>query len=525
MFYDLNVPYSPGDTEILHTLEFLADLGYTTVALSQTITGKIPLNAAPPSPPSNVPKSLTILSRVNIPLADPSQNQRLTALADTYSLVAVRPTNEKSLLNACNNLDCDLISLDFSERLPFHFKFKTLASAISRGVRFEICYGPGVTGSGVEARRNLIGNSMALIRATRGRGIIISSEAKRALGVRAPWDVINLACIWGLSQERGKEAICEEARKVTALAKLKRSSWRGIVDVVHGGENPKVEHAKTKKSAPTASDAADGLKRKASLSSEPPAEDPDKPLSKLAAAALSASAVALVVDVVAAAVVEDVVAAAVVEDVAAAAVVAAVIAAADDEDVAAELVCCTAAELEACSGVLLSVWATVLLATGTATLEDTTAGVEPATTALDAGVIIVANVDGSAGAELDGDMLKALAGQRQVQSQAPESDPASAAGVAAGTATADEDATTAAEDMAGVLIAATDDDDAATATDEDAPIAAAAAAADDDAATAATDDDAATATDEDAPIAAIDDDAEITAADEDAAAATTDDDV
>ncbi|KAJ9236234.1 hypothetical protein DTO207G8_3246 [Paecilomyces variotii] len=565
MFYDLNVPYSADDPEILHTLEFLAELGYTTVALSQTITGKIPPNAAPPSPPANAPKSLTLLSRVNIPLADPSQNQRLTALAETYSLVAVRPTNEKSLLNACNNLDCDLISLDFSERLPFHFKFKTLASAISRGVRFEICYGPGVTGSGLEARRNLIGNAMALIRATRGRGIIISSEAKRALGVRAPWDVINLACVWGLSQERGKEAICEEARKVTALARLKRSSWRGIVDVVHGGEKPKVEPAKTKKSAPAVSDAADSLKRKASLSSEPPAEESEKPLSKLyshesegqkpvllasklavatassprpnnaivnalwsatvlisngsavVAAAPPASAVALVVDVVDVAVVKVVLAAAAVV------VAAAVVAATDDEDVAAEVDCCTAAELEACTAVLLSVWAATLLEEGTATLEDITAGVEPATTALDAGVMMVANVDARAAAELDGHMLKALAGQRQVQSQAPESDPALPAGVAAGTATADDDAATAAEDMAGVFTAATDDDAAIAATDDDA---ATAATEDDDVATAATDDDAAAAaTEDDAATAATDDDAATAATDDDTVTAATDDDV
>ncbi|KAJ9205749.1 hypothetical protein DTO021D3_1339 [Paecilomyces variotii] len=554
MFYDMNVPYSPDDPEILHTLEFLAELGYTTVALSQTITGKIPPNATPPSPPANAPKSLTLLSRVNIPLADPSQNQRLTALAETYSLVAVRPTNEKSLLNACNNLDCDLISLDFSERLPFHFKFKTLASAISRGVRFEICYGPGVTGSGLEARRNLIGNAMALIRATRGRGIIISSEAKRALGVRAPWDVINLACVWGLSQERGKEAICEEARKVTALAKLKRSSWRGIVDVVHGGEKPKVEPAKTKKSAPAVSDAADSLKRKASLSSEPPAEESEKPLSKptassprpnnaivnalwsatvlisngsaVAAAAPPASAVALVVDVVDVAVVKVVLAAAAVVVVAAA-----VVSATNDEDVAAEVDCCTAAELEACTAVLLSVWAATLLEEGTATLEDITAGVEPATTALDAGVMMVANVDARAAAELDGYMLKALAGQRQVQSQAPESDPALPAGVAAGTATADDDAATAAEDMAGVLTPATDDDAAIAATDDDAATAATeddaatATTEDDDVSTAATDDDAAAAaTEDDVAIAATDDDIAIAATDDDAAAAATDDD-
>ena len=219
-------------------------------------------------------------------LADPAQNQRLNSLSQIFDLVALRPTNEKSLLNACTNLECDLISLDLSVRLPYHFKFKMLAAAIARGVRFEICYGPGVTGSGLEARRNLISNATALIRATRGRGIIVSSEARRALGVRAPWDVINLACVWGLSQERGKEAVCEEPRKVTALAKLKRTSWRGIVDVVYGGEKPTTEQAdKDKKGASNKKATAqtgkgDNLKRKASLGSEPATEEPEKPLSK-----------------------------------------------------------------------------------------------------------------------------------------------------------------------------------------------------------------------------------------------------
>src|SRR5699024_8112634 len=112
---------------------------------------------------------------------------------------------------------------------------------IGRGIRIEICYGPGITGSGLDARRNLIGNATSLIRATRGRGIIISSEAKRALGVRAPWDVVNLACVWGLSQERGKEAVSEEARKVVALAGMKRRSFRGVIDIVHGGEKKEGE--------------------------------------------------------------------------------------------------------------------------------------------------------------------------------------------------------------------------------------------------------------------------------------------
>ncbi|KAJ5780824.1 RNase P subunit p30 [Penicillium paradoxum] len=287
MFYDLNVPYSPDDQEVPHTLNFLAELGYTTVALSQTINGKLPQSLVPPPLPTNAPKSLQLLTRLNLTLSDPAQNQRLATLSQAYDLVALRPTNEKSLLNACTNLECDVISVDLSVRLPYHFKFKMLSAAISRGVRIEICYGPGITGSGIDARRNLIGNATSLIRATRGRGIIVSSEARRALGLRAPWDVINLACVWGLSQERGKEAICEESRKVTALAKLKRTSWRGIVDIVHGGDKIKPEGPPFKqkgvqkaKETTKSENGADNLKRKASISSEAVADDPDKPLSK-----------------------------------------------------------------------------------------------------------------------------------------------------------------------------------------------------------------------------------------------------
>ncbi|KAI7969686.1 hypothetical protein EIK77_005806 [Talaromyces pinophilus] len=270
MFYDLNVPYAADEAQLTNTLNFLAE-----VALSQTMSGKLPPNLAAPQLPSNAPKSLTLLTRLNLVLSDPSQSYRMANLIPLFSIVAVRPMNEKSLLNACTNLDCDLISLDLSVRLPFHFKFKTVSSAISRGVRFEICYSPGITGSGLEARRNLIGNAMSLIRATRGRGIIISSEAKRALAIRAPMDVVNLACVWGLSHERGKEAICEEARKVVALSSLKRTSWRGVIDVVDGGE--KRAPKKVEQTVTILDKNGENLKRKASVES---AQDIEKPLSK-----------------------------------------------------------------------------------------------------------------------------------------------------------------------------------------------------------------------------------------------------
>jgi len=122
-----------------------------------------------------------------------------------------------------------------------------MAAALQRGIRFEMCYSGGVMGATTEARRNLISGATALIRATRGRGIIISSEAKSGLELRGPWDVVNLAAVWGLSQERGKEAVCEEARKVVRLARLKRQSFRGVVDVIYGGAAPKQDQAQKEK--------------------------------------------------------------------------------------------------------------------------------------------------------------------------------------------------------------------------------------------------------------------------------------
>lgn len=116
-------------------------------------------------------------------------------------------------------------------------------NAVARGVRIEIGYAAGVgpdAGDGGMARRNVIQNATAIIRATKGRGIVISSEAKRALACRGPWDVVNMACVWGLGQERGREALGREARAVVVRAETGRRAFRGVVDVVYGGEKPEI---------------------------------------------------------------------------------------------------------------------------------------------------------------------------------------------------------------------------------------------------------------------------------------------
>ena len=153
-----------------------------------------------------------------------------------------------------------------------------MASALQRGIRFEICYGPGILNSdGGASRRNLISNATQLIRATRGKGIVISSEAKRALACRGPADVVNLAVLWGLGQERGMEAVGKEARSIVVQAEMKRRSFRGVIDVVYGGEKPEREPENSKKNK------QEKGKRKAEVLKEAgiaEGEAPPKPISK-----------------------------------------------------------------------------------------------------------------------------------------------------------------------------------------------------------------------------------------------------
>lgn len=216
-------------------------MGYDTVALDVSITGnEIPVEIPSPLPFKTDPR-LHILRRCTLNLSDPSQNHRLSSLASACDILALRPTTEKTLLQACQALECDLISLDLSTRFPFYFKHTMLSSALQKGIKFELCYASGLLNSdGGAARRNLISNATQMIRATRGRGLVISSEAQRALGCRGPADVVNMAVLWGLGQERGMEAICREARSVVVQAEMRRRSFRGVIDVVYGGEKPEM---------------------------------------------------------------------------------------------------------------------------------------------------------------------------------------------------------------------------------------------------------------------------------------------
>lgn len=264
MLYDLNIPWTPQTTqsELERTLRFSQSLGYNVVALNHTlsapvqstITNPIPqlglVHSSFPPPTTQQPqkptttKLPTTLRRATVVISDPAVNHRLPTLAAAYDVLAARPTTEKAFLAACTTMsEISLISLDLTTSFTFHFRPKPCMAAVNRGILFEVCYGQlfpsssatATTNQDSRARALFIGNVIEIFRATRGRGIIFSSEASPRNGggtLRAPADVVNLFAVWGLSNEKGLEALGTNPRSVVVNEGLKRRSFRGVVDIV-----------------------------------------------------------------------------------------------------------------------------------------------------------------------------------------------------------------------------------------------------------------------------------------------------
>jgi ribonuclease P/MRP protein subunit RPP1 len=146
-------------------------------------------------------------------------------------------------LGGNNNPDVEILSLDISQRLPFPPRHGLFTNLVSRGVAIEICYSAGL--GDTAARRNIISNATGLIRATRGRGVLVSSEARRAADVRGPFDVINLATFWGLKQEFGMG----DGSRVLLHSQARRLTYKGAVQVftTEVKEMEKVEEERPKR--------------------------------------------------------------------------------------------------------------------------------------------------------------------------------------------------------------------------------------------------------------------------------------
>ncbi|XP_054800047.1 protein GAMETOPHYTE DEFECTIVE 1 [Prosopis cineraria] len=267
-FFDLNVPYLerlPTDKATLERQRIkivvkAMELGYTGIAYNRTIKGVmsdshrccIPLLTL--SSLLKVAPSLSLSVKLHrdllgIPSAAPfRQYTRLTVCVEnslqaqalnsgnpilkTYDLVAIRPLNQTVFDQACERMEVDIISIDFSGKLPFRLKQPMVKAAVERGVCFEVIYSGLIMDT--QIRRQLICNAKLLVDWTRGKNIILSSAAPSVNELRGPYDVANLSSLLGLSKEKAKAAISKNCRTLLTNSLRKKQYYKGAIKVEVG---------------------------------------------------------------------------------------------------------------------------------------------------------------------------------------------------------------------------------------------------------------------------------------------------
>jgi RNase P/RNase MRP subunit p30 len=190
-------------------------------------------------------------TRLTVLVEEPAHCARLAAATDvtrSYDILAVQPGSERAFATACTTLDVDIICFDLARRLPFRrvrggacvrlpaarpsdtvarrrLRTPTVRAALARGVAFELCYAPALREP--TARRQLFANALAVVRATGGRNIIVSSGAARAFELRGAYDVANLGSLFGLQPAAAKEAVGPRAHAVLQHAHERRALFVG----------------------------------------------------------------------------------------------------------------------------------------------------------------------------------------------------------------------------------------------------------------------------------------------------------
>ncbi|KAL6956299.1 ribonuclease P [Sarracenia purpurea var. burkii] len=274
-FFDLNIPYFESDKHItdkaarktarLKLVVKAMELGFAGVAYNRTIKGVMsesdrcvtplfPLSSVLKLAPSlsaavklhrdllNVPSSAAFrqYTRLTVAVDSSSQASALNSgnpILKTYDIVAVRPLNQNAFEQACQASEVDLISIDFSEKLPFRLKLPMVIAAIKRGVYFEISYSGLVMDA--QARRQLISNAKLLVDWTKGKNLIFSSAAPSVTELRGPNDVANLSSLLGLPMERAKGALSKNCRSLITNALRKKHYYKEAirVEVISSGEH------------------------------------------------------------------------------------------------------------------------------------------------------------------------------------------------------------------------------------------------------------------------------------------------
>lgn len=136
---------------------------------------------------------IKILKRVTIEINDTKELYQFsnpTPSLKSYDILAITPKNEKMFELACNDINVDIISINFDEKMNFFLKKSLIQSAVTKNIFFEIVYNGFIVDN--SKRAIFISNVLMLLEITKGKNLIISSGADNFIDHRSPYDIVTM---------------------------------------------------------------------------------------------------------------------------------------------------------------------------------------------------------------------------------------------------------------------------------------------------------------------------------------------
>lgn len=155
-------------------------------------------------------------------------------------IIAVPVSNQSELLTAAKDPGIDLITLS----CVFPIKQAPVNTAVANGILFELNYGTAI--ANIDDRKAFIQMAAGLVRATRGKNLILSSGGTNPMYLRSPADVVNMACcLLGLSRDAARDSIGKNCEKVLNHVEFRNNTFRGTMSGVkrkreEGQESPRI---------------------------------------------------------------------------------------------------------------------------------------------------------------------------------------------------------------------------------------------------------------------------------------------
>jgi ribonuclease P/MRP protein subunit RPP1 len=175
-------------------------------------------------------EKLKVLSRITIEIADSKETFQFSnpnkALC-SYDILAISPKNEQIFDVGCGDINIDLITINFDEKVNFALRKTTILNALKRGVFFEIVYNEFIKN---ENKRGIfISNVLLLLDVTKGENVIISSGSNSFFYHRSPYDIITIfETVFEMKKDEVQKLLTTNCEKLLVKS-LQRKYYKTVI--------------------------------------------------------------------------------------------------------------------------------------------------------------------------------------------------------------------------------------------------------------------------------------------------------